>query len=151
MIPLLLLLLAALAAAYIPASPTNSTQDAIAGGLNITDISKLRLQWYSNGSVSRPLSPAETILTACSNYVENISYQLAGNGTSGISKVCRCSYLHLSRFPHVPTFLKGILIHFSEESVNETVPPSAHSENFTQLPMLIRTFSICTLDCNGLL
>ncbi|EKM80980.1 hypothetical protein AGABI1DRAFT_119517 [Agaricus bisporus var. burnettii JB137-S8] len=85
---LLLLLLAALAAAYIPASPTNSTQDAIAGGLNITDISKLRLQWYSNG-----------------NYVENISYQLAGNGTSGISK--------------------GILIHFSEESVNETIPPTS--------------------------
>lgn len=51
---LLLLLLAALAAAYIPASPTNSTQDAIAGGLNITDISKLRLQWYSNGSVPTP-------------------------------------------------------------------------------------------------
>ncbi|KXN90579.1 E3 ubiquitin-protein ligase RLIM [Leucoagaricus sp. SymC.cos] len=87
--PLLLLtLLAAYAAAYVPASPTNSTQDAIAGGLNITDISKLRLQWYSNG-----------------NYVENVSYQLAGNGSSGISK--------------------GILIHFSEESVNGLTPPTS--------------------------
>jgi hypothetical protein len=35
--------------AYIPASPTNSTSDAIAGGLNITDISKIHMQWYSNG------------------------------------------------------------------------------------------------------
>lgn len=37
--------------AYIPASPTNSTSDAIAGGLNITDISNLHLQWFSNGCV----------------------------------------------------------------------------------------------------
>lgn len=51
MILLLPLLLAAQAAAYIPASPTNSTQDAIAGGLNMTDISKLRLRWYSDGFV----------------------------------------------------------------------------------------------------
>lgn len=36
--------------AYIPASPTNSSQDAIAGGLNVTDISNLFMQWYSNGS-----------------------------------------------------------------------------------------------------
>lgn len=35
--------------AYIPAVPTNSTQDAIAGGLNVTDISQLYMQWYSNG------------------------------------------------------------------------------------------------------
>ena len=35
--------------AYVPASPTNSTSDAIAGGLNITDISKIHMQWYSNG------------------------------------------------------------------------------------------------------
>ncbi|KAF9447498.1 hypothetical protein P691DRAFT_646978, partial [Macrolepiota fuliginosa MF-IS2] len=87
MIPLLLLFLSQ-AAAYIPASPTNSTQDAIAGGLNITDISQLRLQWYSNG-----------------NYVENVSYQLAGNGTQGISK--------------------GILIHFAEDTVNELTPPTS--------------------------
>uniref|UniRef100_A0A8H7Y7Z3 RING-type domain-containing protein n=1 Tax=Psilocybe cubensis TaxID=181762 RepID=A0A8H7Y7Z3_PSICU len=55
--------------AYIPASPTNSTHDAIAGGLNITDISSLRIQWYSNGS-----------------YFEHVSYQLAGNDSKGISK-----------------------------------------------------------------
>ncbi|KAF5355038.1 hypothetical protein D9756_005300 [Leucocoprinus leucothites] len=89
MIPLLfLILLAAHASAYVPASPTNSTRAAIAGGLNMTDISKLRLQWYSNG-----------------NYVENVSYQLAGNGSSGISK--------------------GILIHFTEEYVNESTPATS--------------------------
>ncbi|SJK97688.1 uncharacterized protein ARMOST_00941 [Armillaria ostoyae] len=54
---------------YVPASPTNSTQDAIAGGLNITDVSKLHLQWYSNGS-----------------YWETVSYQLVGNDSQGISK-----------------------------------------------------------------
>jgi len=52
MVPLLFLVcITACALAYVPASPTNSSQAAIAGGLNITDISKLRLQWYSNGSV----------------------------------------------------------------------------------------------------
>lgn len=35
--------------AYIPAQPTNSTKDAIAGGLNVTDVSQLHLQWFSNG------------------------------------------------------------------------------------------------------
>jgi len=30
---------------YIPASPTNDTQAAIAGGLNVTDTSKLHLKW----------------------------------------------------------------------------------------------------------
>jgi hypothetical protein len=40
--------------AYVPASPTNSSQAAIAGGLNVTDISKLNLQWYFNGFVLFP-------------------------------------------------------------------------------------------------
>ncbi|KAG5342675.1 hypothetical protein C0989_010643 [Termitomyces sp. Mn162] len=35
--------------AYVPAQPTNSTQEAIDGGLNVTDISKLYLRWYPNG------------------------------------------------------------------------------------------------------
>ena len=35
--------------AYIPALPTNSSQEAIAGGLNVTDISKLDMFWYSQG------------------------------------------------------------------------------------------------------
>ena len=35
--------------AYIPAQPTNSSEAAIDGGLNITDISKLHLHWYGNG------------------------------------------------------------------------------------------------------
>lgn len=37
---------------YVPASPTNSTNVAIAGGLNVTDVSQLNLQWYSNGYIS---------------------------------------------------------------------------------------------------
>lgn len=35
--------------AYVPAQPTNSTQAAIEGGLNVTDISQLYLRWYPNG------------------------------------------------------------------------------------------------------
>jgi hypothetical protein len=33
--------------AYIPAIPTNDTNAAIQGGLNVTDISRVCLQWYS--------------------------------------------------------------------------------------------------------
>jgi len=33
--------------AYIPAVPTNDTGLAIQGGLNVTDISRVILQWYS--------------------------------------------------------------------------------------------------------
>lgn len=73
--------------AYIPASPTNSTRDAILGGLNITDVSKIHMQWYSNGS-----------------YSEHVSYQLVGNGSTGISK--------------------GVLVHFSEEKANNFTPPT---------------------------
>lgn len=35
--------------AYIPASPTNDTNRAIANGLNVTDVSRLNLEWYQNG------------------------------------------------------------------------------------------------------
>ncbi|KIY73044.1 hypothetical protein CYLTODRAFT_434414 [Cylindrobasidium torrendii FP15055 ss-10] len=55
--------------AYIPASPTNDTQLAIDNGLNVTDVSKLHLQWFMNGS-----------------YWESISYQLVGAGTTGIAQ-----------------------------------------------------------------
>ncbi len=41
---------------YVPAWPTNSTQDAISYGLNITDVSTLHLQWYTNGYVSELVS-----------------------------------------------------------------------------------------------
>ncbi|EEB94798.1 hypothetical protein MPER_06332, partial [Moniliophthora perniciosa FA553] len=67
--------------AYVPASPTNNTQDAIAAGLNVTDVSLLHLQWFANGS-----------------YTQHISYQLAGNGSQGVSQ--------------------GALVHFSEVEVN---------------------------------
>jgi hypothetical protein len=33
--------------AYIPAVPTNDTSLAIQDGLNVTDISRVLLQWYS--------------------------------------------------------------------------------------------------------
>jgi hypothetical protein len=33
--------------AYIPALPTNDTNLAIQDGLNITDVSRVTLQWYS--------------------------------------------------------------------------------------------------------
>ena len=46
-IDLLVLLLPVSVQAYIPAVPTNDTSVAIAGGLNVTDISRIYLQWYS--------------------------------------------------------------------------------------------------------
>lgn len=49
-----LMFLGVFVSAYVPALPTNSTQDAIAGGLNVTDISNLNLQWYFNGFVPTP-------------------------------------------------------------------------------------------------
>lgn len=53
---ILLLLIASVTSvfAYVPAQPTNSSQAAAAGGLNITDISKLYLGWYPNGFVCLP-------------------------------------------------------------------------------------------------
>jgi len=55
--------------AYIPASPTNSTDAAIQQGLNMSDASKLQLRWYSDGSLS-----------------ESVSYQLVGADTTGVSE-----------------------------------------------------------------
>jgi len=55
--------------AYIPASPTNVTEDAIAAGLNVTDVSKLYLQWYPRNS-----------------YFQNVAYQLIGQESQGITK-----------------------------------------------------------------
>lgn len=52
--------------AYIPASPVNDTGVATNGSLP----SHLDLQWYGGG------------------YQEDISYQLVGADTTGISKVC---------------------------------------------------------------
>jgi len=57
---------------YIPASPTNSTDDAVEGGLNVTDISQIHLQWYPSGS-----------------YWQSVSYQLVGEESQGISQVCK--------------------------------------------------------------
>jgi hypothetical protein len=44
---LIALLLLLPVSAYIPAVPTNDTDLAIHDGLNVTDISRVVLQWYS--------------------------------------------------------------------------------------------------------
>ncbi|KAI9437606.1 hypothetical protein H4582DRAFT_1956160 [Lactarius indigo] len=72
--------------AYIPMVPTNDTNAAIADGLNVTDISRVYLQWYNVGGF-----PGEDSQT--------VSYQLVGNGSSGISK--------------------GALVRFSEEDAKD--------------------------------
>lgn len=59
--------------AYIPAVPTNDTSLAIQGGLNVTDISRVVLQWYSVAGL-----PGEDS--------QFVSYQLVGQHTNGISK-----------------------------------------------------------------
>jgi hypothetical protein len=75
--------------AYIPALPTNSTQSAIDGGLNVTDVSKIRLQWYSNGYaiICHSQRQKRSGLSYVSSYAENVSYQLVGNNSNGISQV----------------------------------------------------------------
>ncbi|SJK96918.1 uncharacterized protein ARMOST_00167 [Armillaria ostoyae] len=65
----LVLFLAPNVYSYVPAWPTNSTQDAISYGLNITDVSTLHLQWYTNGS-----------------YMETVSYTLVGPNSTGVSE-----------------------------------------------------------------
>ncbi|KAH9987010.1 hypothetical protein BJV74DRAFT_843152 [Russula compacta] len=71
LIPLLLVLLPV--SAYIPASPTNDTDLAIQNGLNVTDTSRVILQWYS--LIGLPGEDSQTV-----------SYQLVGQHTNGISK-----------------------------------------------------------------
>ncbi|KAF9784331.1 hypothetical protein BJ322DRAFT_1007070 [Thelephora terrestris] len=58
--------------AYIPAVPTNNTQDAIQSGLNVTDVSTLSLLWYQNGGSN--------------SYSINVAYELVGAGSKGISQ-----------------------------------------------------------------
>lgn len=43
--------LALSAQSYIPAVSTNDTQLALAAGLNVTDVSRLNVHWYSKGLV----------------------------------------------------------------------------------------------------
>ena len=56
------------AEAYIPALPTNDTQAAIEGGLNVTDVSKLHLQWYSNGFVCQLTFLLRLVVPVLTNY-----------------------------------------------------------------------------------
>ncbi|KAF9462408.1 hypothetical protein BDZ94DRAFT_1261297 [Collybia nuda] len=82
-----LVLLLASVSAYVPAQPTNSSKAAIEGGTNVLDTSKLHLRWFPNGL-----------------YSQNISYQLAGAESQGISK--------------------GALVHFSEAKASNMTPPT---------------------------
>ncbi|KAI9442778.1 hypothetical protein BJY52DRAFT_1194756 [Lactarius psammicola] len=59
--------------AYIPAVPTNDTNAAIADGLNVTDISRVYLQWYNVVGL-----PGEDFQT--------VSYQLVRQDSNGVSK-----------------------------------------------------------------
>ena len=95
--------------AYIPASPTNSTDAAIQQGLNMSDASKLQLRWYSDGSVSISLDTSffETNwLPSCRSLSESVSYQLVGADSTGVSK--------------------GVLIHFSEDMVTNDTSTRVH-------------------------
>ena len=73
--------------AYIPALPTNSTDASIQGGPNVTDVSKIYLQWYPNGCVGATFSTGAAQKLCCSSYSQNVSYQLVGNNSNGISTV----------------------------------------------------------------
>lgn len=55
--------------AYIPATPTNDTNFAIAQGLNWSDTSTIQIRWY----------PRES-------YSDSVSYQLSANGSNGLTK-----------------------------------------------------------------
>ncbi|KAI0705107.1 hypothetical protein C8T65DRAFT_653241 [Cerioporus squamosus] len=66
-----LLVAPAPAHAYIPAQGTNQTDVAQAAGLNFSDVSKVKLQWYGD-----PIGVYEGM----------ISYQLVGADSTGISK-----------------------------------------------------------------
>ncbi|KAH9032435.1 hypothetical protein EDB85DRAFT_2145555 [Lactarius pseudohatsudake] len=59
--------------AYIPMVPTNDTNAAIADGLNVTDVSRVYLEWYN-------------VVGYPGEYSQTVSYQLVGNGSIGISK-----------------------------------------------------------------
>ncbi|KAK2463261.1 hypothetical protein APHAL10511_004916 [Amanita phalloides] len=83
----LVLLHATIAQAYIPAQATNFSHASPDGSFNVTSASSIYLQWYLNGTTT-----------------DNVSYQLAGSQSDGISR--------------------GALILFSEAFVNESTPPT---------------------------
>ncbi|KAH9171176.1 hypothetical protein EDB89DRAFT_2071081 [Lactarius sanguifluus] len=97
--------------AYIPMVPTNDTNEAIADGLNVTDISRVYLQWYNVvgrlrcqdiSPVSywtRVLTPYFSVPVSPAKTSRRYQYQLVGNGSNGISK--------------------GALVRFSEEDARD--------------------------------
>lgn len=98
--------------AYIPASPTNETSMP----MNSSTPSHLKLQWYSGG------------------YTENVSYQLVGADSDGISKVR--SQWRLD----VCDFAKGAVDHRARSCtfLNSSFPMTAVS-----VPVMLCDFSVC--------
>ena len=81
----LLVFLSSVSYAYIPAQATNSTKDAIDGGLNVTDISNLHLQWATG--LDTLLDTPWTCLTYCRSTKEHVAYRIVGVGSLGITRV----------------------------------------------------------------
>ena len=85
--------------AYLPATPTNDTEGAIQNGFNVTGVSTLSLLWYENGcdlslhllsvggipNFNRP----SVVCRGDNTYSINVSYDLAGVGSTGITRVGR--------------------------------------------------------------
>lgn len=87
--------LSATVQAYIPATPTNDTQDAIQNGLNVTDVSTLNMLWYGNGCVMSLfryfLFTSSAAYRETYSYSIGVSYELVGTMSNGVSQV---RYIH---------------------------------------------------------
>jgi hypothetical protein len=68
--------------AYIPAQPTNDTDKSP------TNVSTLQMQWFPNGLASSHGDLLSVLILASRNFGDDVSYQLVGAGSLGISKVC---------------------------------------------------------------
>ena len=94
---------------------------AIAGGLNVTDQSKLHVQWYQNGCVvfydANDLSLTLLPQIILGDRLVPASCKRQRRNQQGLT-----SAFHLSRDPaHIP---QGALVHFSEEQANNDTAPS---------------------------
>jgi len=105
--------------AYIPATPINSTGNTNSGGLDTSDASTILLQWYSNGCADKSIKtyPKGWSDQSNSSYAQNISYQIAGKGSTGITKV---GFFFLLECSFTSWLFQGALVHFSEDGVNNS-------------------------------
>ncbi|KAL0580490.1 hypothetical protein V5O48_001560 [Marasmius crinis-equi] len=91
--------------AYIPAYPSNSTDDGnhrVSLNATVNDPT-VHLQWYTNGS-----------------FITTVSYALAGNSSRGVNQVKPHIPSFLTHSNHLVWFFQGALVHFSEDFVNNT-------------------------------